>query len=105
MRTRRASPQDDQAGRSGGWFADPAEALSSALTDRLRERVAGVAGLSGPQAWVVYRDARSHMLATTQQRLNRVLLLELHAASLAGELGRGDEKERWSAFVDRAANP
>lgn len=67
--------------------------------------MAGVAGLSGPQAWVVYRDARSHLLAATQQRLNRVLLLELHAASLAGELGRGNEKERWSAFVDRAATP
>ena len=79
--------------------------MASSLTDRLRERVAGVAGLSGPQAWVVYRDARSHLLAATQQRLNRVLLLELHAASLAGELGRGNEKERWSAFVDRAATP
>ncbi len=86
-------------------FAHPAEALASALTDRLRERVAGVAGLSGPQAWVVYRDARSHLLAATQQRLDRVLLLELHAASLAGELGRGDEKQRWSAFLELAATP
>lgn len=105
MRTRRPSPQDDQAGRSGGWSADLVEALASALTDRLRERVAGVAGLSGPQAWIVYRDARSHLLAATRQRLDRVLLLELHAASLAGELGRGDERERWSAFVERAATP
>ena len=105
MRTHQASPSEDRADSDGGWFAHPAEALSSALTDRLRERIAGVAGLSGPQAWIVYRDARGHLLAATQQRLNRVLLLELHAASMAGELGRGGEKERWSAFVDRAATP
>lgn len=86
-------------------FAQPAEALASALTDRLRTRVAGVAGLSGPQAWVVYRDARVRLLAATRQRLERVLLLELHGASLSGELGRGDEKQRWSAFQELAATP
>lgn len=105
MRVQSAAPQRDRADDTGGWFAQPAEAIASALTDRLRTRVAGVAGLSGPQAWVIYRDARSHLLALTQQRLSRVLLLELHAASLAGELGRGDEKERWSAFMDLTATP
>lgn len=105
MHTRRASPQEDRTESSGGWFAHPAEALTSALTDRLRERIAGVADLSGPAAWIIYRDARSHLQSVTQQQLNRVLLLELHAASMAGELGRGDEKARWAAFVDRAATP
>lgn len=105
MRTDSAAPEQDRADGTGGWFAHPAEALTSALIDRLRTRVAGVAGLSGPQAWAIFRDARGHLLALTQQRLSRVLLLELHASSLDGELGRGDERKRWSAFMDLAATP
>jgi len=97
-----AAPDDDPA---AGWFAHPAAALASTTTALLRDRLSAVVGLPGQDAQTIFAAANRCLLDTTQLRLNRALLLELHAASLGGRLGAQDGPGRWQAFLELAASP
>lgn len=88
-----------------GWFAGPVDAFAEPLFAELDRRVPGITGLGTDEREVLREATREALRGTLQLRLNRVLLLELRAASLAGELPGADPSARWDAFLDRAAAP
>lgn len=96
-------PAPQQSVPSGGWFAAPVAALAQPLTARLRHALTEVPGLTADERRTVFDAGRTGLLASLQLKLNRVLLLELHAARLAGELDGGTPAARWDAFLAAAA--
>ena len=76
------------------------------LTDHIRRRLAGdiarQPGLDDMERPLVARVAERALLDNAERKLNRVLLLELHAAKLSGDLPEGTEASRFAAFVTRA---
>ncbi|MEU8760121.1 type 2 lanthipeptide synthetase LanM family protein [Streptomyces sp. NPDC048659] len=89
----------------GGWFAGPVDAFAEPLFRELERRVARIAGLAAEERAVLRAETREAVHRTLGLRLNRVLLLELRAASLAGELPGADPAARWDAFLDLARAP
>ncbi|MHC0430990.1 type 2 lanthipeptide synthetase LanM family protein [Streptomyces sp. O3] len=88
-----------------GWFAGPVDAFAGPLFEELDDRIPGIAGLASDERGVLRESAREALSRTLQLRLNRVLLLELRAAALAGELPGADSAARWDSFLRRAATP
>ncbi|MFE0701685.1 type 2 lanthipeptide synthetase LanM family protein, partial [Streptomyces sp. NPDC058872] len=88
-----------------GWFAAPVAAFAGPLFAELDERVPELSGLAADERTVLREATREALGRTLQLRLNRVLLLELRAASLAGELSGADPVARWDAFLRRASAP
>lgn len=86
-----------------GWFAAPVAAFARPLTARLSRDLAAVTGLTPEERRTVEQAGRAGLLASLQLKLNRVLLLELRAARLAGELGGDDPATRWDSFLAHAA--
>ena len=79
--------------------------FAAAETRALRADLDAIPGLgAGDRATL--RAAGEHALhLNAALKLNRVLLLELHAAERAGELGDGGEGERFDRFVDACREP
>ncbi|QMU71459.1 type 2 lanthipeptide synthetase LanM family protein [Streptacidiphilus sp. P02-A3a] len=71
----------------------------------LEERLREVTGLAAGEREVVVESARRRLSGAVGARLQRLLLVELRAASLGGALGGADPEERWTAFLDAAATP
>lgn len=94
---------DEELG--AGSFVRPVAAIAGYLIDLLDERLAGTAIAIGAERDVLFRTARRSLVQSMQVKLNRVLLLELHAASIAGQLTAPDDQGRWSQFLDLAADP
>ncbi|MFE0640994.1 type 2 lanthipeptide synthetase LanM family protein [Streptomyces sp. NPDC058877] len=88
-----------------GWFAAPVAAFAGPLFAELDERMPELSGLAADERTVLREATREALGRTLQLRLNRVLLLELRAASLAGELSGADPAARWDAFLRRASAP
>ncbi|WP_415948366.1 type 2 lanthipeptide synthetase LanM family protein [Streptomyces sp. KLOTTS4A1] len=89
----------------GGWFAGPVDAFAGPLFAELDDRIPQIAGLASDERGVLRESAREALSRTLQLRLNRVLLLELRAAALAGELPGADSAARWDAFLEHASTP
>ncbi len=87
------------------WFAGPAGILATPLLDEFGKDLAGLTELAADERKVVFEAAERSLAQSLQLKLNRVFLLELHAASLAGLLPGDDPAGRWDAFVDRARTP
>ncbi|WP_440072220.1 type 2 lanthipeptide synthetase LanM family protein [Streptosporangium sp. OZ121] len=68
------------------------------LTDRLAR-----CGLQPSEREVFARATRRWLLDTVRLRLNRVLVVELHAARLTGRLTASDSAARWREFERMAA--
>ncbi|MEU6976946.1 type 2 lanthipeptide synthetase LanM family protein [Streptomyces sp. NPDC046371] len=88
-----------------GWFAGPVDTFAEPLFTELDRRVPQITGLAPEEHEVLREATRDALRRTLQLRLNRVLLLELRAASLAGELPGADPSARWDAFLGRACAP
>ncbi|MFG3348194.1 type 2 lanthipeptide synthetase LanM family protein [Streptomyces sp. NPDC048018] len=88
-----------------GWFAGPVDAFAAPLFAELDGRVPDTPGLAAEEREVLRQATRDALRRTLQLRLNRVLLLELRAASLAGELPGDDPSARWDAFLRHASAP
>lgn len=71
----------------------------------LEERLREVTGLAAGEREVVSGSARRRLSGAVGARLQRLLLVELRAASLGGALSGGDPEERWAEFLDAAATP
>lgn len=67
--------------------------------DLLARDLRGIAGLSADERAVVHGAARGALAASVQLKLNRLLLLELNAMTLAGALEGADPRARWEAFL------
>ncbi|MFF0431179.1 type 2 lanthipeptide synthetase LanM family protein [Streptomyces sp. NPDC004327] len=88
-----------------GWFAGPVDVFAAPLFAELDDRIQDPAGLARDEREVLREATREALRRTLQLRLNRVLLLELRAASLAGDLPGADPAARWDAFLRHAATP
>ena len=71
----------------------------------LEERLREVAGLAAGEREVVSEGARRWLSGAVGARLQRLLLVELRAASLGGALAGAGPEERWAEFMDTAATP
>lgn len=85
-----------------GWLARPVNVLLAPHLDALSERLSRMDGLASAERDVVEAAAREALGFSAQLKLNRVLLLELHAAGLEGRLDAADTQGRWAQFLDRA---
>ncbi|MEU7072815.1 type 2 lanthipeptide synthetase LanM family protein [Streptomyces narbonensis] len=88
-----------------GWFAGPVNTFAGPLFAELDDRIPEVTGLAADERAVLQEATREALGRTLQLRLNRVLLLELRAAALAGELPGADPAARWDSFVRHASTP
>ncbi|ASR43888.1 hypothetical protein BEN78_11400 [Xanthomonas citri pv. mangiferaeindicae] len=93
---------DDAA--SGTEFDRVIDVIVSNACENLDVQMASAAqGLAAEERSVVVVAAQHALLANARRKLNRVLLLELHAAQLSGQLRQSDERERFREFVERAS--
>ncbi|WP_234338430.1 type 2 lanthipeptide synthetase LanM family protein [Streptomyces sp. NRRL F-5727] len=98
-----AAPRSADGPPPEGWFAVPVGAFAGPLFAELDDRIQGIAGLIPDERAVLREATREALNRTLQLRLNRVLLLELRAAVLAGELPGADSAARWDAFLRHAS--
>jgi len=75
-----------------------AEARQSAI-----DEILALPGLGADESAVLVQEATRALRESASRKLNRVLLLELHAAKLGGLLTAADEKEKFSQFVELAS--
>lgn len=90
-------------GPSPGWFERPVLTLVEPFLQTLGEQLGRVRGIGAAERDVVRAAAEARLLGNAQVRLNRLLLLELHAATLTGKLSAEDERERWAQFIELAS--
>ncbi|MCY1041526.1 type 2 lanthipeptide synthetase LanM family protein [Corallococcus sp. bb12-1] len=88
-----------------GWLARPVNVLLAPYLDALSERLSRMVDLTASERAVVEGSVRESLGFSAQLKLNRVLLLELHAAGLEGRLDASDPPGRWAQFLDRACTP
>jgi lantibiotic modifying enzyme len=63
------------------------------------------ANLDFAEMALIRKTAEDALFNNTQLKLNRVLLLELHAAKRAGALGHDDEADGFSRFIELTLQP
>ncbi|CAM3116071.1 type 2 lantipeptide synthetase LanM [Corallococcus sp. ZKHCc1 1396] len=88
-----------------GWLARPVDVLLAPHLDALTERLSRMEDLAPSEREAVDSAAREALGFSAQLKLNRVLLLELHAAGLEGRLDAPDSPGRWAQFLDHACTP
>ena len=93
---------DDAA--SGTEFDRVIDVIVSNACESLDVQMAAASqGLASEERSVLAAAAQRALLANARRKLNRVLLLELHAAQLSGQLRQSGERERFGEFVERAS--
>ncbi|MDR6842844.1 type 2 lanthipeptide synthetase LanM family protein [Pseudoxanthomonas sacheonensis] len=76
------------------------------FTAPARARLAGsLSGLGREEAALAQAVADEALRHSARLKLNRVLLLELHAAARAGELTAEDDAGRFAQFIERSLRP
>lgn len=88
---------------AAGWLARPVSTLIEPFLETLAARLGQARGLGALEREVVRSAADTALRETAQIRLNRVLLLELHAAKLTGKLDANGESEQWAQFLELAS--
>jgi len=68
----------------------------------LAERIRAVPGLGDGESAILIRQAHQALRDNAERKLNRVLLLELHAAKLSGQLTAPDEGGKFAQFLELA---
>lgn len=86
-------------------FAPLIAYLTEDVRERLASDIADQPGLSKAERHLVATTAERALFGNAERKLNRVLLLELHAAKLSGELPEGSEATRFAAFITRSMTP
>lgn len=82
-------------------FAPIIERFTARTHAGLTAMLDNVTGLRGSEARLIAAAARDALRANARLKLNRVLLLELHAAERAGELTAADDAQRFDHFIER----
>jgi type 2 lantibiotic biosynthesis protein LanM len=83
-------------------FAPIIAFLTAGVRRQLAHDLAAQAGLSADEKNILSRTADRALLDNAARKLNRVLLLELHAAKLSGELTATDETAKFAQFLAKA---
>ncbi|MET0405723.1 MAG: DUF4135 domain-containing protein, partial [Cystobacter sp.] len=86
-------------------FARPAAVFVAPFLEAMEERVRALPGLAEAERAVVRSALADALSLNAQLRLNRLFLLELHAAGLTGQLTASDEQQRWAQFIELACTP
>lgn len=89
---------------AGDFDAALACLIPSAL-DGLASQLACITGFRPAEAQVLLAATRELLLAQLHSMLSRLLVLELNAARVTGQLRAEDSEGRWAEFVARAARP
>jgi lantibiotic modifying enzyme len=84
-------------------FALVIDFLTTGIRRSVGDRIASQPGLDAAEAAILVREAERTLHESAERKLNRVLLLELHAAKLAGQLTAGDEHGKFEQFLALAA--
>ncbi|MFL6138452.1 MAG: type 2 lanthipeptide synthetase LanM family protein [Frankiaceae bacterium] len=88
-----------------GPFAPGIAHLVDPAVDAHVERLRALSGLATDDIEVLATAARRSVHRVAQVRLNRLLLLELHAARMSQRLTAATSEARWDQFVGYAATP
>lgn len=87
-------------------FARIIDHFTASSRTALAARLASLsAALTDDEAALIQATADDALRNNARLKLNRVLLLELHAAKRAGELSAEDDAGRFAEFVERAVQP
>jgi type 2 lantibiotic biosynthesis protein LanM len=92
--------------RIRGGFAPVVESFASAQCTAFAACLARISADIDPDEARLFREAAEKALhASAALKLNRVLLLELHAARLTGQAGADDTTDQFARFVQHALTP
>ncbi len=86
-------------------FDGPLGCLFARDTAELATQLGGLIGLSPKERGIILQAANETLLTTLQQKLSRVLLLELNAARVQGRLEGDTPETRWDHFIAIASAP
>ncbi|MBC7577872.1 MAG: type 2 lantipeptide synthetase LanM, partial [Tardiphaga sp.] len=73
--------------------------------DRLAARLSSISGLEESERTTIALETRANIVATLHGKLARLLLLELNAARLRGQLTGETSEQRWSEFLSLSSSP
>ena len=76
--------------------------LTADARQAMTARLLAVQGLAADERAVLMQEAVRALRESASRKLNRVLLLELHAAKLSGQLTAEDEREKFVQFLELA---
>src|SRR5262249_55090527 len=76
--------------------------LIDPFVEELAARVRGVSALGAAEQAVVLAAGEAALRHGAQAKLSRLLLLELHAAVLTGEIDETDARRQWERFIELA---
>jgi type 2 lantibiotic biosynthesis protein LanM len=79
--------------------------LFASALDGLAAQLAEVPGLPAAERDLLVDVTRESLLSVLHGRLARLLLLELNAARVRGELAGDTSEARWAAFIARSSTP
>jgi len=88
--------------QSRNTFADIIKYLTTDVRDAVSVKMAAQPGLSASEIQIVKQVTEKALLDSAERKLNRVLLLELHAAKLSGQLSGSDETRKFEEFLNQA---
>jgi type 2 lantibiotic biosynthesis protein LanM len=86
-------------------FSAPVKAFASQERSRLNDFLMAHPGLDAAERDVILRAGTASLLSEANSSLLRVLLLELHAAKLTGQIPQGPSDTQFTAFVSAALQP
>ncbi len=83
-------------------FAVIIDTLTADARRAVTEKIAAQPGLTKDERDALAREAGRALHDSAERKLNRVLLLELHAAKLSGQLTAADEQGKFRQFLELA---
>lgn len=93
------------ASASQNAFAPVIDFFARDARRQLAEDIGHQSGFNDAERLLIAAAAERALFDNAERKLNRVLLLELHAAKLSGDLPEGTEATRFAAFIARAMTP
>jgi len=88
--------------QSRNTFAEIIKYLTANIRESVAVEIAAQPNLSSTEIQIVKQVAERALLDSAERKLNRVLLLELHAAKLSGQLSGSDESQKFEEFLNQA---
>lgn len=85
-----------------GTFAVIVDALTAQARQQVKSQILSQPGINADEANVVAQAVDKALHESAERKLNRVLLLELHAAKLGGQLTAADEAAKFAQFLELA---
>jgi type 2 lantibiotic biosynthesis protein LanM len=89
--------------KNAGDFDESLGCLISGAVGDLATRLVSIAGLTEGERALIARGAEAGLIRLLHDKLNRLLLLELNAARVNGELTGETSQERWKNFITSAS--